>query len=121
MKEASLYVVFGILTTIINIASYAVISPFMHYQLANIVAWILCVMFAFLVNKYFVFNKTSSIHLIKELLQFYSFRLVSLLCEIFLLYVFIDILAYSSLIAKIIINALVIIINYFYSKYKIFK
>ena len=124
-KDIILYLFFGIATTIINIFTYAFFTKVfcIGYLASNVLSWIISVAFAFFTNKIFVFeSKISSKSLIiKEFLLFYYYRLLSLIIEMILLYVFVDRLQTNDLLMKIITNIIVIILNYFFSKFKVFK
>ena len=60
-KEAILYIVFGVLTTIINLISYYFFSNIItiNYLISNTIAWIISVIFAYMTNKLYVFNSKS--------------------------------------------------------------
>ncbi len=124
-KSIILYLIFGVLSTILNIVAYTVCIRFfnMHLVISNIIAWIFAVTFAFFTNKIFVFesNTSGKRGIIREMILFYYYRIVSLLIETVLLYIFVDILNINDLIMKVITNIIVIILNYFFSKFKIFK
>lgn len=125
LKELFLYGFWGAITTVINYVVYAIcnISLKMSGTLSNIIAWIVAVIFAFVVNKQFVFNsKDWSLNIVfKELWQFIAARLLSGVMETVLIYIFVDNLGFNGLVMKIITNVLVVIINYFLSKLFIFK
>lgn len=46
-KQGILYVVFGAMTTAVNIGAFALLAVFWPYLLANAVAWVFAVAFAF--------------------------------------------------------------------------
>lgn len=125
LKELVLYGFWGVMTTIINYAVYAGcnIPLKMTATLSNIIAWVVAVIFAFVVNKQLVFNsKDWSFNILfKELWQFVAARLLSGVLETFLIYIFVDRLGFNGLIMKIITNIIVVIINYILSKLFIFK
>lgn len=58
-KELVNYVVFGILTTIINLIIYALFTKVLgaDYKLSITVAWLISIIFAFVTNKLYVFKK----------------------------------------------------------------
>ena len=118
------YLVFGILTTLINIVSYAILSKFfgMDYKFATIIAWMISVFFAFITNKLYVFNskETNVSLIIKEFLSFIFFRLLSLILDIGIMLMMVEWLRMDDLLAKIAANVFVVIFNFFASKYVIF-
>ncbi len=123
-RELILYLVFGVLTTAINIVTYYICKKIgINYQISNIIAWIFSVLFAFITNKIYVFesNKTDSKTLIKEISSFFSFRLLSLAMDMGCMYILVEVVAIDDMIAKIISNIIVIVANYIFSKLFIFK
>ena len=123
-KEVLLYLFFGGCTTLVNIISFMIIRLFgLEIYLSNGLAWFISVVFAFVTNKLFVFE-SKGIGLkksIKECLYFFACRLLSLVFDMGLMYLMIDILNINELVSKIVSNIFVIIINYVFSKMIIFK
>lgn len=124
-KEIILYLIFGILSTLINILVFLIFNNVfnINYIISNIFAWIFAVLFAFLTNKFFVFESTNDNKKddIKETFSFFLARIFSLGVDMLFMYVTIDIFSWNSSISKILSNIIVIIINYFFSKFLIFK
>ncbi|WP_394238015.1 GtrA family protein [Niallia oryzisoli] len=124
-KEIINYLIFGVLTTAVNIISFWIQDHYfdMDYRVATTTAWVLSVLFAFVTNKLYVFNsKQSDFHsVIKEFMSFLFFRLLSYLLDLFTMIILVEIFLADSLFAKIIANVLVVIFNYFASKFIIFK
>ncbi|MDI0265945.1 GtrA family protein [Clostridioides difficile] len=124
-KETILYLFFGIFTTLVNIVSYLFFTRIasLNFIVANSLAWILAVLFAYVTNKFFVFKSvTIEIKfLLGEFLSFVSFRLLSGFIEMIIMYIMIDLLFVNDFIVKIITNIIVIILNYLFSKMIIFK
>lgn len=124
-KMIILYLIFGVLSTIVNIASYAISTKIfkIEYLISNIIAWILAVTFAYITNKIFVFESKTveKKKLLKEFLLFYYYRIVTLIMEMIILYVCVDVLKFNDMIIKVIANILVIMLNYVFSKFIIFK
>jgi putative flippase GtrA len=123
--EMILYIVFGVLTTVINLLVFQICYNYLDWswQIANALAWILAVTFAFLTNKIWVFRSTSLRRdvVLKELLSFFAARLFSLGVDYLCMWMFIDILLWSGLMAKIADNVIVVVINYVFSKLLIFR
>ena len=124
-KEVILYLIFGVLTTILNIVVFWLCNDILkiEYKISNVVAWILSVIFAFITNKLIVFESKSKSkeETTKEAISFVMARLFSLIVDMILMILMIDILKVNSLIAKIISNVVVVIINYVFSKFIVFK
>lgn len=123
--ETVSYLVFGVLTTVINIAAFGLLYDMLAWPLvaANVLAWLLSVIFAFLTNKLFVFRSKSFAPRIflRELVSFFAARLLSLGVDTAGMWILVDLLLVNSWIAKIAMNVVVIIMNYVLSKLIIFK
>lgn len=122
-KGLILYLIFGVLTTIINLATfYFCIKLFnINELISNVIAWIIGVVFAFITNKYIVFESKEKKLFIKELFTFTSSRLITLLMEELILLIFITLLNFNAFIIKSIAQILVIVFNYILSKFFVFK
>ncbi|MDF2865568.1 MAG: gtcA [Clostridia bacterium] len=124
-KEVLLYLVFGILTTLINIVTYGLMKNLLNidYMVSNVIAWCLAVAFAYVTNRIYVFNskKNNKTDIIKEIILFVSVRLSSLAIDIVIMYVGVSLLQVNDMLIKIIANIIVIIINYIMSKKIVFK
>ena len=121
-KEIINYLIFGGLTTLISIITYALFAKVFHidYLISNVLSWIIAVLFAYITNKLFVFESKSKKN-IKEITSFFFFRVVSLIMEMIILYVFVDTLHIDDLVTKIIAQVIVIVSNYVFSKVFVFK
>ena len=125
-KELFFYAVFGVGATVINIVSYRVLANTFgkkYFLIANIIAWILAFIFAFITNKLFVFESRSweTQIAMKEFVGFLSARLATGILDTVLMWFFVSVISLDDTLSKIIINILVIIINYVASKFFIFK
>ncbi len=121
-KEIINYLIFGGLTTLISIITYALFAKLFHidYLISNVLSWIISVLFAYITNKIFVFESKSKKN-IKEITSFFFFRVVSLIMEMVILYIFVDMLHIDDLVTKIIAQIIVIVANYIFSKVFVFK
>ncbi|NLB37450.1 MAG: GtrA family protein [Clostridiales bacterium] len=131
-RETVLYVIFGVLTTIVNYAAFYIFDKTFEnasllgkngYLVANILAWIAAVVFAFITNKIYVFESRSwNIAIVSfEFAGFVGARLFSLLVEMGCMWLFVSRLGMHKYLAKLIISVAVIILNYVFSKLFIFK
>ena len=124
-RDVLLYLIFGVLTTVINYIVYFLCLD--HTQMsaatANMVAWVVAVVFAFVTNKPIVFQShdwSMSVTL-PELVKFMSTRIASGLMETGILFVVVDTLHWNGYLWKLITNVLVVIVNYIGSKLFVFK
>lgn len=130
-KEVVLYLIFGVLSMILNIAVYYLFNLILgkdNYLISNLVAWIAAVIFAFFTNKLLVFRsmKMTKALLIKEALEFLGARIFTLGLEELGLWIMMDLLGLGAvnlgdLITKIVTSVVVIVTNYILSKFIIFK
>lgn len=124
-RETVSYIVCGALTTLVNIKAYGFcyIELKMHNLISNTVAWVLSVLFAYVVNKIFVFqSRTKKLHEIaREIGLFVGARLFSFAVDQAGMWIMVDILRLGGGISKIAVNVIVLIMNYFFSKLIIFK
>lgn len=79
-KEIILYLIFGVLTTVVNFIFFSIFNKFTDPLISNIIAWIFAVSFAFVTNKLLVFESKSwsKKTVIKEGSEFFGARLFSL-------------------------------------------
>ncbi|UQS82109.1 GtrA family protein [Bombilactobacillus folatiphilus] len=120
------YLFFGGLTTLINLVVFNVLYTWQHllgYQLANVLAWFLSVLFAYITNKRYVFDshQNSQQAMRTELFSFFFFRVLSLVLDLLIMQIGVGILQQNAFWVKLVDNVLVVIANYFFSKIFIFK
>lgn len=138
-KEPILYILFGGFTTVVNLAVFYLMNRAIgekFYLVNNIVAWLAAVIFAYITNKLWVFESKSlaAKTVLKELAEFFSARIFSLGVEEGGLWLFVDKLGFDNfsfsvfgfevtgkLIAKLVLAVIVVLLNYFFSKFIIFK
>lgn len=119
------YGFFGACSTLLNIFAYYILAYhlFLSTVSSTVLAWIIAVLFAYIVNRIFVFQ--SQIRDIKgmmrEFISFIGWRLGTELLDIAAMYFFVDCMGYNDMIIKTIANVVVIIVNYIASKFFIFK
>lgn len=131
-----LYLLFGALTTVVSILSFAIFNFVFgdeRYLISNLLSWIIAVVFAFFTNKHLVFASKANDKktLLSEGGKFLGARVLSFSLEELILWLMLDVLGMESLlilgfikgeiIAKTIATITVVIVNYFVSKYIVFK
>lgn len=129
-KEVILYGFFGILTTLINWGAFALLTRFanMEKNLANAIAIILAVLVAYATNKDLVFHSKAT-GIKEKFIEFWKFilgRAFTMILEFGLDALLFLIPAVSAnnqlqLIVKMIITVIVVILNFFISKFFAFK
>ena len=124
-KEQLLYLFFGGLTTLLSIFLFwLLVHPLGITPLvANIISWILCVAFAYVTNRTWVFSEKahSTSGVVREAAAFTAGRLATLGLEELLLWLGIDIFHLNDMAVKIVAQVLVIVGNYLISKLIVFR
>lgn len=138
-KELITYGLFGVATTVVNFGTFEIASRILGeelYLLSNVIAWVVCVTFAYVTNKLWVFESKNMKPevVMKELLSFFAARGFSFIIEEGGLFLLVDVVGLSdfslevlgfrisgTLIAKAVVGVVVVVINYFFSKMFIFK
>ena len=119
------YLFVGVATTVVNYVVYYLATRVlsMGVMAGTWTAWVAAVAFGYVANKAFVFHThcDGALALLREALGFFSMRLVSLGMETVLMYLTVTVLGLNDLVMKLVINIVVIILNYVVSKLFIFK
>ena len=121
-RELVLYVVFGAFTFFVNLISYFFFANLLgiNYLVSNGIAWFISVLFAYVTNRSWVFESKSP-NILKEMSLFFGGRIFSGIVDMFLMYAFIDLLMFDGSISKIVVQIIVIVLNYIFSKLIVFK
>lgn len=126
-KEMVNYIIVGALTTFVSLGVYygltlTVLDPnnALELQVANVLAWIAGVAFAYFTNRKFVFSVKEKAN-VKEALNFCMSRGVTLLIDMVLMYLLVTVCGFNDKIIKIIVQIIVIVLNYIFSKFFVFK
>lgn len=143
-KEIITYVIFGVLTTVVSWGSYTVFVEVLSMKVfvGNLLSWICAIVFAYVTNKLWVFESKSWKPSVigKEIVTFVASRgitgVIEILCVPLLAKTGFDNIFYGILVkmnisigilftdgiySKIFLSVVVVILNYFFSKFIIFK
>lgn len=125
-KEIINYLIFGAFTMVVNFASYFIFAKLFHIDevVSSGLSWFCAVLFAYITNKIFVFeSKTKTVkEFIKEMMSFFACRVLSgILCDVGTFALMVKVLNINDVIAKIVTQIMVVILNYVLSKLVIFK
>lgn len=125
IREVSLYIVFGALTTGVNFLVYFLLAYVLniYYLISNLTAWFISVMFAYITNRKYVFFSSVKgfFGIRKEALVFIFFRGLSGIIDMLDMYLLVDIIRMNDSWAKILTVIIIIILNYIFSKVLIFR
>lgn len=125
-REVINYLIFGVLSTIVNFVSYYIFARLVGIDevISSGMSWFCSVLFAYITNKIFVFDsKTESKKdLLKECISFFLARIVSgILCDVGTFALMVKVLKINDIVSKIVTQVMVVIVNYVFSKFIIFK
>ena len=124
-QQPILYLFFGVCTTAVNIITYYISAHILSLSVifSTCLAWIISVIFAYITNKWWVFKSKSLClqAILQEFLSFTGCRLFTGACDLLIMFIFVDCLGVNDLFVKITSNALVVVLNYIFSKMIIFK
>lgn len=123
-KEVIFYAIFGVLTTLVNIGSFALMTKAFSWDenASNVIAIVLAVLFAYITNKDMVFHSKAEnfTEKFKEFAKFILGRAFTMVIEFigcFLLFK----LPIPQMVSKCIVTVVIIILNFFISKFFAFK
>lgn len=123
-REVVAYVIAGVLTTAINIVVFQFLRSVFHMDTlwANGIAWVVSVLFAFVVNDRYVFiqEKMGLFKEMEKMGRFFLARLFSFFVDQAGMWLLVDYLGVHDMASKIGMNVIVIIMNYILSKLFIF-
>lgn len=126
-KEIINYLIVGILTTLVSLGVYyacvlTVLDPSdpLQMQTANVVSWIAAVTFAYVTNRKFVFE-SSDPNILREGTAFFMARIGTLLMDMGMMFLFVTVMNVNDKIAKLIVQVIVIVGNYLFSKLLVFR
>ena len=121
------YLIVGFLTTVVSLVTYFICTETflnpevsVELQIANVISWVLAVAFAFVTNRVFVF-KSKNKKVFKEMCSFVSSRIFSLFLDMLSMFIMVSVLSWNDKIAKLIVQVIVIVVNYILSKLFVFK
>ena len=121
LKEKFNYLVAGFLATVVSIGSYNIFRFFIEdYKICTVLSWICAVLFAYVTNRKYVFNSKSK-RIVKEFFSFIVSRLFTLGVELLCMYLLVQVCNINDRISKIIVQVIVIVLNYILSKLFVFK
>ncbi len=123
-ESALLYIIVGGLTTVVSIAAQYVPAYFgLPTKVNTTISWICAVTFAFFTNKVWVFKDKSYSRRdwLSQAAAFYGARLATYFLELGFMILTVDVLHYSEYIMKLIAQVFILIVNYLFSKFVVFR
>lgn len=123
-KEIIFYAIFGVLTTVLNLGVFYVLSNLLHWNenISNVIAIVIAVLFAYFTNKDLVFHSEAKTLKAKwkEFAKFISGRAFTMIIE-WVGGALLFLTPMPQMVSKLIVTVVVVILNFFISKFFAFK
>jgi putative flippase GtrA len=116
-RETVDYLFFGMLTVAFNTIVFLLLDLVFDELVANTFAFLLSVVFAYCTNTLFVFHQKIGL---KTFVQFFGMRIGTIFIDNGGLWLLLSINC-DKVIAKCVVNVIIIILNYIFSKFFIYK
>jgi putative flippase GtrA len=118
------YIFFGGCATLVNLGSYyllRLLTP-LDLNIANVISVCVAILFAYFTNSRFVFESKASgwNERFGEFVKFVSARILTMIVEVGGVWLMADILKMNDYLAKFLIQFIVLVLNYVFSKFLIF-
>lgn len=122
-NEIIRYVFWGAMTTFVNLISFFLLASYtsLDKNICNVISIVIAILFAYVVNKHFVFQKSENKNAWSEFIRFIASRLFSMLIEMLGFALLYSILSIDARISKLALQVIVIVLNYFLSKFFVFQ
>lgn len=124
-KEVLLYLIFGVLTTLVNLGIYFLCAKVFSIDevVSNALAWMGSVVFAFITNKIWVFESRgkSRREVMREAVSFFGFRAVSGVIDVGVFALLVKVFLWNDAIVKIGLQIIITVMNYLFSKVFVFR
>ena len=128
-KEIINYLIAGGLTTVVSLGVYFILvsticnpKKVVELQVANVISWIAAVLFAYFINRSFVFeSKTKGAEMITEIVRFFGARVGTLLMDMGIMHLGTITLDLDDKLVKLFVQVVVTVANYIISKFMVFK
>ena len=130
-REPVLYLVFGVLTTVVSFLSAGIAKGLMEGMgwsthavstVSTVISWVCAVTFAYLTNRRWVFaSAVGGVDRWREAAAFYGGRVFTLLFETAFMWVGSSVLTCDYWWTKITANVVVLVLNYLISKLLVFR
>lgn len=126
-EEIIVYLIVGVLNTIVSwaawfLCAYTILDAEIVWQngTLSVIQWVVGVVFGYVMNRKYVF-KSREPGIVKEFLQFSGGRLATLALDAVMMILLVNYLGVDKNISRILVAVLVMIGNYFISKFLVFK
>ncbi len=123
-RDVILYIIFGVLTTLVNLVTFYILNSLIHVDenISNLVAIPLAIIFAYFTNRKWVFHTEAKgfKENFYEFIKFIAGRAATMAVEFFGCMLLFK-TAIPAIVSKIIVNIIIVFLNFFISKFFAFK
>ena len=125
-REIIAYLIVGIMTTLVSWAVYSLLRIVLdmnvplQVQIAVVARWVAGVLFAYFMNRKYVFQSRDP-KMLLEFLKFVGSRVTTLLSDMFIMWLMVSVLGINDWIATFVSAVVVIVLNYVFSKLFVFS
>lgn len=126
-REILIYLIVGVMTTVVSWGAAYLGKLFLNTDISwqntvnNTISWLAGVLFAYPLNRKWVFKSTNP-KILKEFFGFAASRVSTLVMDVVIMWLTVNIIHMNYWIAKIFISSVIVTIaNYVFSKVLIFK
>lgn len=124
-NRVGLYIFFGGLTVLVNLICFYILTKCFNWSvdLSNVLSIIIALLFAYVTNTRYVFGSKcdSAEERFYEFLKFVSARIFTMILEIVGVHIMVNILLWDSVRSKIMLQVIVVVLNYIFSKMIVYK
>ncbi len=119
------YIIVGLLTTLVNFSIFYFFDTLLgiSYLIANAISIGAAILFAFIMNKLFVFKSktTNAKMLMREFTAFVGFRMGSGLYDMLSMWILVSFFDFNTNLSKVLTEVVVVLLNYASSKFIVFR
>ena len=126
-EEIIVYLIVGVLNTLVSwaawfLCAYTILDAQVVWQngALSVIQWVVGVVFGYVMNRKYVF-KSQDPRIMKEFLQFSGGRVFTLALDAVMMVLLINFLGVDKVVSRLLVAVLVMIGNYFISKFFVFK
>lgn len=120
-RELIDYGIWGVATVGFNMLSFLLLELLFPYQAANLISIVITKIFAYMVNKIFVFKtKSGIVETLKEMVRFVLARATTGVVDYFGLIFLVEVVMLEASVGKAVMIVITTVMNYILGKYKVF-
>lgn len=123
-QELIQYIIWGVLSAVLNIGLFQILIWInVDYKIANLITIIVVKVFCYVTNKFFVFKTPYEgvLALVKEMIAFVFARGITSVLDYVGVILLVEFFTCQEMFSKCVMAVVVVIVNYLFSKFFVFK